>query len=75
MIICVCKAVSERRIRAAVQNGATTLRDLTRELGVGACCGKCLPHAKTTLSQCLSACEESAAPAAFFPTAATEMAV
>jgi bacterioferritin-associated ferredoxin len=75
MIICVCKAVSERRIRVAVQNGATTLRDLTRELGVGSCCGKCVPHAKTALSQCLSAHEECAAPAGFFPSAAAEMAV
>jgi bacterioferritin-associated ferredoxin len=54
MIICVCKAVSDRHIRAAVNDGATCLRDLTRELGVGTCCGKCLPEARATLSDSLA---------------------
>lgn len=53
MIICVCKAVSDRHIRTAVNGGATCLRDLTRELGVGTCCGKCLPEARATLSATL----------------------
>jgi bacterioferritin-associated ferredoxin len=55
MIVCVCKAVSERHIRVAVKGGAASLRDLTRELGVGTCCGKCLPEAKAALSACLDA--------------------
>ena len=55
MIICVCKAVSDRHIRAAVNCGATNLRDLTRELGVGTCCGKCVPEARTILSNSLDA--------------------
>jgi bacterioferritin-associated ferredoxin len=55
MIVCVCKAVSERQIRAAVKGGASSLRDLTRDLGVGTCCGKCLPEAKTALSASLEA--------------------
>jgi bacterioferritin-associated ferredoxin len=53
MIICVCKAVSDRHIRTAVNGGATSLRDLTRELGVGTCCGKCVPEARATLSATL----------------------
>jgi bacterioferritin-associated ferredoxin len=53
MIICVCKAVSDRHIRSAVEDGATTLRDLSRELGVGTCCGKCVPEARATLSATL----------------------
>jgi bacterioferritin-associated ferredoxin len=53
MIICVCKAVSDRHIRTAVNDGATCLRDLTRGLGVGTCCGKCLPEARATLSATL----------------------
>jgi bacterioferritin-associated ferredoxin len=57
MIICVCKAVSERHIRSAVMNGATSLRDLTRELGVGTCCGKCVPEARAVLSESRDACE------------------
>ncbi|MGO9932418.1 MAG: bacterioferritin-associated ferredoxin [Steroidobacteraceae bacterium] len=55
MIICVCKAVSERHIQSAVKGGANRLRDLTRDLGVGTCCGKCLPEAKAALSASLEA--------------------
>jgi bacterioferritin-associated ferredoxin len=57
MIVCVCKAVSDRQIRNAVKGGASSLRDLTRELGVGTCCGKCLPEAKAALCASLDACE------------------
>jgi bacterioferritin-associated ferredoxin len=55
MIVCVCKAVSDRQIRVAVKGGASSLRDLTRDLGVGTCCGKCLPEAKAALSASLEA--------------------
>jgi bacterioferritin-associated ferredoxin len=65
MIICVCKSVSDRHIRSAVKDGATTLRDLTRELGLGTCCGKCVPEARATLSATLdSQCESAALVAA-----------
>jgi bacterioferritin-associated ferredoxin len=78
MIICVCKAVSERHIRSAVKGGATSLRDLTRKLGVGTCCGKCVPEAKATLSASLDPRGESAVLAAAhacFPRTSTEFAV
>ena len=55
MIICVCKAVSDRQIRAAVNGGACCMRDITRDLGVGTCCGKCVPEARATLSDSLDA--------------------
>jgi bacterioferritin-associated ferredoxin len=64
MIICVCKAVSDRHIRTAVNGGATSLRDLTRELGVGTCCGKCVPEARATLSATLDTRNQSDALAA-----------
>jgi bacterioferritin-associated ferredoxin len=57
MIICVCKAVSDRQIKSAVKEGATCMRDLTRELGVGTCCGKCIPEARFALSASLDSCE------------------
>jgi bacterioferritin-associated ferredoxin len=59
MIVCICKAVSDKHIRSAVRGGATNLRDLTRELGVGTCCGKCLPEAKATLSASLDSDTQS----------------
>jgi bacterioferritin-associated ferredoxin len=49
MIVCVCKAVSEKRIHQAVDEGVVSLRDLTRHLGVGTCCGKCVPMAREVL--------------------------
>jgi len=73
MIVCVCKAVSDRHIRTAVKSGATSLRDLTRELGVGTCCGKCLPEAKSALASSLKACDASRS--GIFSPAATEFAV
>jgi bacterioferritin-associated ferredoxin len=73
MIICVCKAVSERHIRSAVKNGATSLRDLTRDLGVGTCCGKCVPEAKAALSACRDAGGESSL-LRYFPRTSTEFA-
>ena len=54
MIVCVCKAVSDRQIRNAVKDGATCVRDLRRELGIGSCCGKCLPEARRALASCTS---------------------
>jgi bacterioferritin-associated ferredoxin len=57
MIVCICKAVSDRHIRAAVRDGATCMRDLRRELGVGTCCGKCVPEAKAILSCSLGQAE------------------
>ena len=73
MIICVCKAVSERHIRSAVKNGATSMRDLSRELGVGTCCGKCVPEARAALSACHDADGESPL-LRYFPRTSTEFA-
>ena len=66
MIVCVCKAVSDRQIKAAVKEGATCVRDLSRDLGVGSCCGKCVPEARSVLSASLASCEFSS-PGLFAP--------
>jgi len=54
------------------KGGASSLRDLTRDLGVGTCCGKCLPEAKAALSASLQA-RDSLRSALFSP--ASEFAV
>jgi bacterioferritin-associated ferredoxin len=74
MIICVCKAVSDRRIRTAVSEGATCVRDLTRQFGLGTCCGKCVPDAKRTLAAFLGAGEERTSAGLFSAPAAELMA-
>ncbi len=61
MIICICKAVSDRHIRAAVSDGVTSMRQLTRELQVGTCCGKCVPEARAALSSAIAQCQRAAA--------------
>lgn len=55
MFVCVCKAVSDTRIRTAVAEGAASVRDLSRDLGVGTCCGKCVPQAREVLHEALAA--------------------
>jgi bacterioferritin-associated ferredoxin len=41
MIVCVCKAMSERAIRERIESGARTLEELARETGVTTDCGTC----------------------------------
>ena len=54
MYVCVCQAVTERQIHQAVNEGARTLQDLRRELGVAAECGRCATCAR----QCLRDVQE-----------------
>lgn len=49
MYVCICHSVTERQIRQAAAEGAATLDDLQRELGLGGTCGQCKPWACRTL--------------------------
>jgi len=51
MYICICNAITERQIKACAEEGACTLADLERCLGVGAGCGRCKRMAKDLLSE------------------------
>ena len=53
MYVCICKAVSEKRIAKAVAEGATTLKDLREATGLGTGCGKCVPTAYQQLRDAL----------------------
>jgi bacterioferritin-associated ferredoxin len=46
MYVCICNAVTERQIRLAVDEGATTLASLSARLGVATGCGKCARMAR-----------------------------
>lgn len=52
MYVCNCNGVTEREIRGAVELGCNNVADLTRELGVANCCGKCLPEAARLVRTC-----------------------
>jgi bacterioferritin-associated ferredoxin len=52
MIVCVCKAVSDRKIRATLAEGAASSFDeLQFELGVATCCGKCEPSVREIMAE------------------------
>jgi bacterioferritin-associated ferredoxin len=41
VIVCHCRAISDREIRRAVHGGATSLPEVARACGAGAGCGGC----------------------------------
>jgi len=51
MYVCICQQVTDSEIKHAVIQGATRMRDLHCQLGVGACCGKCCKLAKEILEE------------------------
>lgn len=51
MYVCVCKAVSDRKIRQAVDGGVCTLKGLKDRFGVGSVCGRCVPEARALIEQ------------------------
>lgn len=51
MYICVCNAVTEHHVNTAIEAGATSVKALNRELGVGGECGACIDCAKSCLKK------------------------
>jgi bacterioferritin-associated ferredoxin len=42
VLVCHCRAATDREIRRAVRNGATSLREVSRACGAAAGCGGCV---------------------------------
>ena len=59
MIVCACANVNERKLRATIAAGATTLREIERRCGAGAGCGEC----RVRVRECLRQCQAEAASA------------
>lgn len=51
MYVCLCKAVTDTQIRQAVDDGAKSIKDLRRNLGVSSQCGRCSCTAKDLLKE------------------------
>jgi len=51
MYVCICNAVTDKQIEASVEDGATTMKQLSAELKVGSQCGKCCQCAKKVLNK------------------------
>ena len=54
MYICICKAVTDTAIRRAVDEGVTTLPELSTRTGAGTQCGTCIPRAREVLDEALA---------------------
>lgn len=51
MYVCLCQGVTDREIRAAAENGCSSMRQLGKELGVGRQCGRCACTAREILRE------------------------
>lgn len=59
MIVCICRGASDRDVMEAIDNGASSVRDLQR-CGIGDQCGSCHNSLRGMLARAAAA---SAAPA------------
>ncbi len=69
--LCICKSVSDRQIREAVELGARTIGDLSIRLGIGVECGKCTDSVREFLDVCLAAPQRAATDSALPAVVAT----
>lgn len=51
MYVCVCKAVTDKQIKAAINDGVHSRKQLFQCLGMGGECGKCVKHARQLLDE------------------------
>jgi bacterioferritin-associated ferredoxin len=51
MYICICHQITDRQIRRAVEQGASTLCEVQRRLPVGGCCGSCIESATNLIAE------------------------
>lgn len=49
MYICLCRGITENKIRQAVCEGVSSMRELRACLGVASQCGKCSKSARSIL--------------------------
>lgn len=54
MIVCICRGKSDRDITRAIDNGATSVRDLQR-CGIGDQCGGCHGMLRSMIAQAAAA--------------------
>lgn len=65
VFVCICKAVNDKSIRRAVDEGARCIEDLEQDLGVGSSCGRCRVHAEAVIKDQLNASGPSESPVPF----------
>jgi len=50
MYVCICRAMTEQEIQAAIELGADSMHALRSQLGVSTECGKCAPEIQKILN-------------------------
>ena len=51
MYICLCRAVTDKQIEQAVEDGARCMEDLQEQLEISTCCGSCAEDAAACLQE------------------------
>ncbi|WP_344707668.1 (2Fe-2S)-binding protein [Sphingomonas swuensis] len=51
MIVCVCNAIREEKVREAARTGACTVGQAYARCGTKAKCGSCLPFARAIINE------------------------
>ena len=64
MYVCLCRGVTDKAIKKAVENGAESFREVRDELDVGTCCGMCVPEARQLIDETLAKLASSISTAA-----------
>jgi bacterioferritin-associated ferredoxin len=54
---CLCRAVSDRKVRKAIGRGAATIEEVGRACGAGTGCGGCHPEIQALICQAMVARE------------------
>jgi bacterioferritin-associated ferredoxin len=60
MYICICHGVTDRDIRACIEDGTGSMRELRGKLKVGTQCGKCACQVRAILEEATSASTDPA---------------
>lgn len=55
MIVCHCRAVSDRVLRESIRNGAVDVAGVMADTGAGTCCGGCLVAVEEIVAEGLGA--------------------
>ena len=54
MLVCHCRGISDRQIRRAIRDGATSVREVARETGAGMRCGGCRSNVKSVVAEAMA---------------------
>lgn len=63
MYICICNAVTDSAIKAAVRDGVRSMSDLSLKTGCSTQCGRCVGRAREVMNEALA--DRGEFPAAF----------